>query len=137
MIQIANSSSKMKSARFAIIYCLFLSGCRAERTLTQLPPQILQISKGQALLIQLNEGEVQVTGSDGEQIQVNGQTFFPNEIDYKVVPTKDQIQLIVNYDGRKGSENPISSQVGVPHGTEVKIDTEYASIAVQDYEGDL
>ena len=105
--------------------------------MVQLPSQKLQIAEGQTVAINLNEGEVLIASSEDNQIHVGGATFLPDNVSYEVVPTKDQIQIIVKYDGRKSSKNPISLQVDVPNGAKLKIDTEYASIVVQDFEGDL
>ncbi len=120
-----------------IISVICLSSCMTEHRLIQLTPHALQIAQGQVLLIRLNEGEVQVGGSEDEQIQVNSQAFLPEKVIYEVVETKDQIQITVHYDGRKSSEIPILLQLSVPNHVKVKIETEYASIVVQDYEGDL
>jgi len=137
MIRRINYLSKMNSTRFAIFFCLFLSACVTEQPLHQLSPQMLQITEGQTVLISLNKGEIQITGSESDQLQVDMQTFFPDDFNYSEISTKDQIHILVNYDGRGSLENPVFLQISIPHGIQVKIDTEYASISIHDFEGDL
>jgi hypothetical protein len=108
-----------------------------QRTFIQLTPQVLSIAEDQSLLVRLDEGVVQVVGNQSEQLQVNTETFLPEKVNYQVVSTQDQIQIIVSHDGRNSSKSPVSLQVEVPNGVKVKIDTEYASITVRDYEGEL
>lgn len=127
----------MNTQKIAILFCLFLSACTTRRVPVQLAPQVVQITEGQSIIIRLNEGEIIVVGSESEQLLVEGQTLFPNQTDYKVDSSKDQIQIIANYTGGRPSNVPIRLEVHVPNNVKLKVETEFASITVRDYEGEL
>jgi hypothetical protein len=134
---IKNPTAKMNRIRLVIIFCCYLSACATERTSVELPPQTVKVEPGQTLLIQLDKGQVQVLGSEGEQIEIGGHTFFPDEIGYKVIQMNDKIQIIAENAGNQRSSQLISLQVHVPHHIRIDIETSSASILVHDYEGDV
>ena len=127
----------MKNVRLAIIFCVFLFACGTERTAVELAPQLVSVNGAQTLLIQLAKGEVEVIGSESEQIQIRGQAFSADQSNYKVISTKNQIQITASDGNSQPSQNPIALQVRVPHNVRVEIETTSAPIFVHDYEGDL
>jgi hypothetical protein len=127
----------MKNVRLVIISCFFLLACGTERTAAELAPQVVPVETGQTLFIQLAKGEVEVVGSESEQVQISGQTFIADESNYRVISTKDQIQITASDGGSQLSQNEISLLVRVPNNISVEIETSSASVHIQDYEGDV
>ena len=116
--------------------CFFLVACGTERTAVELAPQVVLVEEGQSLLIQLTKGEVEIVGSENEQVQISAQTFV-DENDYRVVSTKERIHITASDGGSQLSQDPLSLLVRVPHNVRVEIETSFAPIFVHDYEGDM
>ena len=117
--------------------CLSLCACAVENSPVQLPSQVLQVAEGQSVLIRLNEGEVTVLGGENGQVRVDGQILFPNRTEYNVTSADHQTQILADYAGGRSSGIPVRLEVHVPSHVELKIETEFASVLVRDYEGEL
>jgi len=102
-----------------------------------LAQHVENISDGGSVFIQLDEGEVTIIGGEGEQVRVDGETFFPEQTDYEVISTQGQIQIIADYAGGRSSNTPIRLEVHVPDHIQLDVETTFASISIRDYEGDL
>ncbi|HLO16026.1 MAG TPA: DUF4097 family beta strand repeat-containing protein [Anaerolineales bacterium] len=127
----------MNTKIIALFLCLSLSACIVENSPVQLPSQVIQVTDGQSILIRLNEGELTVLGGENKQVRVDGQTLFPEKTNYNVTTVNDQIQIVTNYTGNRLSNPSIHLEVSVPNGAKLKIETEFASIVVRGYQGDL
>lgn len=127
----------MKAKIITIFLCLFLSGCGVDNPPVQLPAQIAQLEEGQSLQIYLNEGVLTVHGDEDEQVRVNGQALSPDQTEYNVTTINDQIQIIVNYTGKRSSNPPVQLTVSVPNNVALTIETDSAFIAVREYTGEL
>jgi len=127
----------MKIKKFTILLSIIFSACAAGNSPVQLPSHIVQVTEGQSILIHLNEGDVVVLGSKDRQVRVDGQTLFPYQTDYKVSSSKDQIQIIANYAGSRSANTSIRLEVSVPNHVKLKVESEFASITIRDYEGEL
>lgn len=121
----------------AILLCLLLSACAAENPLVQLPVSMAHIAEGQSILIRLNAGVVTVRGGEEGQARVAGQTLSLDQTEYNVTTTNDQIQIVVNYTGKRSSAPPVDLEVSVPNNVALTIETDSASIAVRNYTGEL
>lgn len=104
---------------------------------TELKSGVLDVEDSQSILIQVNHGEVIVLGTEEQQAQVKGQVLFVDELEYQVRSTEKQISIKA-FTHRKGfSDIPLRLEVRVPKQIQVKIETDSASVSVQDYEGVL
>lgn len=121
----------------ALLFSLFLSACTVNNSLTQLPSQSIPIVEGQSIFVQLDEGEIIVRGGEDKQVQVGGQSRFPEQTKYSVTTVNNQIRLAANYTGSRLSNPSIHLEVSVPNHAQLKIETESASIMVSNYDGDL
>jgi len=104
---------------------------------TDLESGVLDVEDSQSILIQVDHGEVIVLGTEEQQAQVKGQVLFADELEYEVRSTEKQISIKA-FTHRKGfSDTPLRLEVRVPKQIQVKIETDSASVSVQDYEGVL
>ena len=121
----------------ALLLCLLLSACASGDSPVQLPVQSAPIHEGQSVLIHLNAGDLTVRGGEEGQVSVAGQTLSPDQTEYSVATVNDQIQIVVNYTGRRSSGPPVHLEISVPNNAALTIETNSASIAVRDYSGEL
>ena len=121
----------------AILLCLLLSACAAESPPVQLPVHEAQIAEGQSVLIRLNAGVVTVHGGKEGQASVAGQTLYLDQTEYNVTTVNNQIQIIVNYTGKRSSAPPVHLEVSIPNNAALTIETDSASISVREYTGVL
>ena len=104
---------------------------------TDLESGVLDVEDSQSILIQVDHGEVIVLGTEEQQAQVKGQVLFADELEYEVRSTEKQISIKA-FTHRKGfSDIPLRLEVRVPKQMQVKVETDSASVSVQDYEGVL
>jgi hypothetical protein len=120
-----------------ILLCLFLSACGIEKPHVTLPVHTTQIIEGQSVLIRLNTGVVTIRGGEEGQVSVTGQTLSPDQTEYNMTTINDQIQIVVNYAGKRSSDPPVYLEVSVPNNTALTIETDSASITVREYTGNL
>ncbi|MBM3182200.1 MAG: DUF4097 domain-containing protein [Chloroflexi bacterium] len=126
------------SALILILFVWFIPACMpAPAQYTELESGLLGVEDSQSILIQVDHGEVIVLGTEEQQAQVKGQVLFVDELEYQVRSTEEQISIKA-FTHRKGfSDIPLRLEVRVPKQRQVKIETDSASVSVQDYEGVL
>lgn len=127
------------SALILILFVCFIPACMpAPAKYTELESGVLDVEDSQSILIQVDYGEVIVLGTEGQQAQVKGQVLFVDELEYQVRSTEEQISIKA-FTHRKGFSDipPLRLEVRVPKQRQVKIETDSASVSVQDYEGVL
>jgi len=126
------------SALIIILFVCFIPACMpASAKYTELKSGVLDVEDSQSILIQVDHGEVVVLGTEEQQAQVKGQVLFVDELEYQVRSTEKQISIKA-FTHRKGfSDIPLRLEVRVPKQIQVKIETDSASVSVQDYEGAL
>lgn len=126
------------SALILILFVCFIPACMpAPAKYTELEFGVLDVEDSQSILIQVDHGEVIVLGTEEQQAQVKGQVLFMDELQYQVRSTEKQISIKA-FTHRKGfSDVPLRLEVRVPKQIQVKIETDSASVSVQDYEGVL
>ncbi len=126
------------SALILILFVYFIPACMpTPAKYTELESGVLGVEDSQSILIQVDHGEVIVLGTEEQQAQVKGQVLFVDELEYQVRSTEKQISIKA-FTHRKGfSDIPLRLEVRVPKQIQVKIETDSASVSVQDYEGVL
>lgn len=126
------------SAQILILFVCFIPACiSAPAQYTELESGVLDVEDSQSILIQVDHGEVIVLGTEEQQAQVKGQVLFADELEYQVRSTEKQISIKA-FTYRKGFSNvPLRLEVRVPKQMQVKVETDSASVSVQDYEGVL
>jgi len=126
------------STLILILFVWFIPACMpAPAKYTDLESGVLDVEDSQSILIQVDHGEVIVLGTEEQQAQVKGRVLFADELEYQVRSTEKQISIKA-FTHRKGfSDIPLRLEVRVPKQMQVKVETDSASVSVQDYEGVL
>ena len=126
------------STLILILFVWFIPACMpAPAKYTDLESGVLDVEDLQSILIQVDHGEVIVLGTEEQQAQVKGRVLFADELEYQVRSTEKQISIKA-FTHRKGfSDIPLRLEVRVPKQMQVKVETDSASVSVQDYEGVL
>ena len=126
------------STLILILFVWFIPACMpAPAKYTDLESGVLDVEDSQSILIQVDHGEVIVLGTEEQQAQVKGRVLFADELEYQVRSTEKQISIKA-FTHRKGfSDVPLRLEVRVPKQMQVKVETDSASVSVQDYEGVL
>lgn len=104
---------------------------------TDLESRVVDAANIQSILIQVDYGEVTVLKSEKGQVEIEGQALFAGELEYQVNVTEKQITMKVFVHRVNSSKVPLRLIVRVPRGMQVKIETDKASVLVQEYPGEL
>ena len=122
----------------SLLSLLILSACfSAQPEYADLQTKTIDAGNTRSILIRINCGELVILESEGGQIGVNGQTLYPNEVDYKIDYVGDQIVINIQDQHRGLSKNLVQINVSVPGGIKVEVESDHASILIQGYHGEL
>jgi len=121
----------------SLLFLFFLFACRPEQVLVALPTQTVNVEAGQAVLIQLESGEILVHGGEDGQVRVEGQAISPDHTELKMENAGDMIRISGEYTGGHSLDVPLHIEVSLPNHIPLKIETDSAAITVRDYRGRL
>src|SRR5215207_1691580 len=62
---------------------------------TELENRVVDAVEAQSVLIQVDHGELTITKSQDSRIRIDGQSLFPDELEYVIDPTEEQILIKV------------------------------------------
>jgi hypothetical protein len=119
-----------------LLLVCFIPACIPQQY-TLLESRVMDVLNAQSIHVQVDHGEVVVLGTQEQQVQVGGQVLHPDELEYQVSATEDQILIKANAQRFRFSNAPLRVEVRVPQGTQVKVETNSASVFVSNYRGDL
>lgn len=120
-----------------LLVCLIPACIPASKQYTELESRVVDVVDSQAILIQVDHGEVVVLGTGEQQVRVGGQVLFADEMEYQVSSTEKQISIKVNAQRVGLSDMPLRVEVQVPKDLRVKVETDNASVFVSNYQGNL
>jgi hypothetical protein len=132
--------------KFSIVIVTFLFGFLSSSCgtsaigVSKLAPQTYQISQDQVVRIEVNSGEVLVTGSQGDTIEVLGTLTQDKTLVYSVEQNNAGLHILARYPKRffpLPATNPINLEIRIPAGVQVQFDTQDANLTVQDFSGKL
>jgi DUF4097 and DUF4098 domain-containing protein YvlB len=127
----------MKRLILILLACNVPACAPAPEQYTALESRVVDAVEAQSVLIQVDHGEVTVLESEDHQVEVAGQVLRPGEMEYQV-SSKEKLISVKVFAHRDGFLNPsLRVEVRVPKQMQVKVETDSASVFVQDYEGDL
>jgi DUF4097 and DUF4098 domain-containing protein YvlB len=104
---------------------------------TDLDVRTLDVADSGSILIRVDYGEVTVLESDDTYVMVAGQVLFTDRLEYQVSTVEKQYEIKVFAYRDNLSSPPLRVFVHVPKQMQVKVETDDASILVQDYHGDV
>lgn len=102
-----------------------------------LESRVVEVTSFQSILVQVDYGEVVVLGSEDAYVEIGGQVLFADDLEYQVVSTEKQISIRVLSKNAGFSGIPLQVVVRIPQQLQVVVETDTASVFVQDYNGDL
>jgi hypothetical protein len=120
---------------------LFLSSCTSPVVdVTTLSPQAFQLGKDEIIRIDVNMGEVLITGSQDDSIEILGSLTRDPALVYTVEQNSAGLHILAQYPKRifhPPAPYPIQLEIRIPAGYQVQFDTLDANLIVQDYSGSL
>jgi DUF4097 and DUF4098 domain-containing protein YvlB len=121
-----------------ILQFCFIPACMPEpEQYTELEFNFLEATDAQSILIQVDHGEVVILETENSHLEVGGQVWLPDELEYEVNSGEKQI-LIKARVNRTGTRNvPLHLEVHVPKDMLVRIETNSASVFASNYQGNL
>lgn len=126
---------------FALLLTLLaspVSACVAtSEGYTDLEPRVIDPVGFQSLLLQVDYGEVHLLESMDQQIHVDGQTLFADELEYAVDSTDSPISIRIFTHHNRSSSTPLRVDILLPSQLQVRVETQDASIQAQGFQGDL
>jgi hypothetical protein len=117
--------------------CLVPSCSSTPVQYTALESRVVDTVDIHSILIQVDDGEVTVLKSESDQVKIEGQVLFANALEYQVNVTEKQIEIKVFAHRDNSPKVPLGVVVRVPQGMQVKVETDKASVLVQEYQGEL
>lgn len=122
-----------------MLACLFFaSACRpTPEKYTELQSHVIDAVNARSILIQVDFGEVIILESEDSRVSVEGQVLFEDELQYLVNSTEQQIKIQVLAQRDSSFKVPLHVVIRLPQQMQVKVETEHASVLVQDYQGDV
>ncbi len=104
---------------------------------TELENRVVDVADAQSVLIQVDHGELTIMQSQDSRIRIDGKALFPEELEYRIDPTEQQILIkaITHHDS--SSKVLLHLTIQVPEQMQVKVESENAFVLAQDYQGDL
>ncbi|MEO8357266.1 MAG: DUF4097 family beta strand repeat-containing protein [Chloroflexota bacterium] len=123
---------------FVISLAFFISSCSATpQNYVALETRAIEVMHAQLVSIQVDYGEVKILQSDDSQLHVEGQVLFPDELDYQIHTAEKQISVDMFTHHAHSSKAPALVIVRVPQGSQIKLESDTASIIAQEYQGNL
>jgi hypothetical protein len=104
---------------------------------TELESRVVDTVNAQSVLIQVDHGELTIMQSQDSHIRIDGKALFPDDVEYAVDATKEQIQIKVVTHRDRPSKVVLHLTIQIPEQMQVKVETENASVLAEDYQGDL
>ena len=104
---------------------------------TDLETRKIDPAEAQAVLIQVDYGEVQLLHSPDPQIHVQGQTLFADGLEYGVNSTQELTLIRIYSHHARSPRAPLLVNILLPPKLKVRVETEAASIQAQGFQGAL
>ena len=122
----------------SLLFVLVLSSCLlVPREYVDLETRTLDAVDIRSVFIRINHGELLMLGTESGQLEVGGQASFPDEMDIHNYDSDGQMVMDIE-DRHSGIfENFIRVKILVPNQMKVIVETDSASVHVQDYFGDV
>lgn len=127
-----------RTITFLLLLTYFLSACApAPEQYTDLESRIIDVTSAQSIFIQVDHGEVTLLASDDSRVSIDGQVLFADKLEYQVDSAEKQIAIKIFSHTDNLSKIPLMTVIRVPKNTQVKVETDNASVSVREYQGDV
>jgi hypothetical protein len=137
MIGVDTSMKQCIPLLLALLAGLIYACTSAPEKPTELENRVVDVVDAQSVLIQVDHGELTILQSQDARIRIDGQVLFPDELEYVIDPSEEQILIKILTHRDSSSKAPLNLMIQLPEQMKVKIETETASVLTQDFEGDL
>ncbi len=133
----------MKVVRAIIILLIGLlsASCASSPVeITTLSPEKYRLGKDQVVQIEVNTGQVLITASQTDSVEVLGSLTQDAALVYSVEQTSAGIHILAQYPKRifpPPEEHPIQLEIRIPSGCQVQFDSLEANLTVQNFSGKL
>jgi DUF4097 and DUF4098 domain-containing protein YvlB len=133
-----SSSQKQCLSLFLISLATLIPACTpAPAQYIELDSRVVETIGAQSILIQVDYGEVTILKSESDRVEIEGQVLFADELEYQVNSTEEQITIRLFAHRDSPSRIPLQVSIHVPGQMQVKVETDKASVLVQEYQGDV
>jgi len=129
---------KLWTSLLLMLLASLISSCNpTPEKYTELDNRVVDAAEAQSVLVQLDHGELTILQSQDSRIRIDGQVLFPDELEYAIESTKEQIlvKAVTHHDS--SSKVLLRLTIQVPEQMRVKVQTVDASVLAQDYQGHL
>lgn len=104
---------------------------------TELETQVVDPGNARLLILQVDNGEVTLSMSETRFLELDGQVLFPDRLAYQVSTTEEQVTVQVFSRDSGSRRSPLRLVIRVPLHLQASIETDRASVMIQDYHGNL
>ena len=121
-----------------VLLACFASGCvSTPGQYTNLESRVVDVTDEQAILIQVDHGEITLLASDDSHVRIDGQILFLDELEYQVDSTEEKVSVKIFSRRDNLSKVPLKAVIRLPKNKQVKVETDNASVLIQGYQGDV
>lgn len=121
-----------------ILFVCIIPACSSTpEQYTDLESRVMDVADSQSIHIQVDHGDLVIVGTQEQQVQVGGQVLHPDEMEYQVSSTENQISIKVNARRFSLSNTHLRVEVRVPQKMRLRVETNSASVFVSNHQGDL
>jgi DUF4097 and DUF4098 domain-containing protein YvlB len=103
----------------------------------ELETKFVDPGNARLLILQVDNGEVLLSESESLFLELDGQVLFPDKLEYQVSVTEEQISVHVFSRDNSSKRLPLRLVVRVPPQLQASLETDRASVLIQDYHGNL
>jgi len=125
---------------FLLVGVLSTSCTSSLADISTLSPQVFRLSKDQVVQIDVNTGEVLITASQTDSVEVLGSLTQDTALVYSVEQTSAGLHILAQYPKRifpPPAPRPIQLEIRIPNGYQVQFDSLEADLTVKDFSGKL
>ncbi len=123
--------------KFLLPLVCLIPACVPARQYVDLETHEINVTGSQLIVVQADYGELSIRQSEDESVVTDGQVLFDDKLEYGVISTNERILVKALVHRNSTSEDPLRMTVRVPSGKRVMVETDSASVFLQDFQGDV
>jgi DUF4097 and DUF4098 domain-containing protein YvlB len=120
-----------------LLVCLLPACVTEPPQYTELETRVVDHKDSQTILIQIDNGDVTLLGSDDDRVVIDGQVLFVDDLEYQIDADENRILIKINIQHADAQYSPLHVIVRVPQRSRVKVETDDADVFARGVQADI
>jgi DUF4097 and DUF4098 domain-containing protein YvlB len=120
-----------------LLVCLLPACVTEPPQYTELETRVVDHKESQTILIQVDNGDVTLLGSDDDRVVIDGQVLFVDDLEYQIETDENSIRIKLNTKTVDARYIPLHVIVRVPHQSRVKVETDQSDVFASGVQADI